>query len=60
MDELDAANESPPSCLSANGDRLDREPVRLFEGESTEGVVPPSPLSREGKRRTVSLQENEK
>lgn len=38
MAEIDAAPESPPSCPSDNGDRLDREPLRLVEkaeGEST-------------------------
>ena len=31
MAELDAAKESPPSCPSDNGDRIDREPLRLVE-----------------------------
>ena len=32
MAEIDAATKSPPSCPSDNGDRLDREPLRLVEG----------------------------
>ncbi len=40
MAEIDAATESPPSCPSDNGDRLDREPVRLVEGLHT--LPPPN------------------
>ncbi len=34
MADLDAAKEFPPSPPSDNDDRLDREPIRLVEGES--------------------------
>ncbi len=60
MAEIDAAPESPPIPPTDNGDRLDREPLRLVEGESTEGVAPPpNPQSREGEMGTVSPKESQ-
>ena len=49
MAEIDAATESPPIPPTDNGDRLDREPLRLVEG-----LHPlPSPITRGGKGDSV-------
>ena len=45
MAEIDAATESPPIPPTDNGDRLDREPLRLVEGLHP---LPP-PITRGGK-----------
>ena len=60
MAEIDAATESPPCCPSDNGDRLDREPLRL--AENAEGVAPPShpPITRGGKGGQFPLTEGPK
>jgi hypothetical protein len=54
MAELDASTESPPSCPSDNGDRLDREPLRL--DEKAEGGTSPSNPPRKRKMSEKQLE----
>ncbi len=57
MAEIDAGTKSPPSPPTDNGDRLDREPVRLVK--KAEGGA--SPITRGGKGGSVppAKQKNE-